>query len=204
MSSTSGGSASCKLYWTRSLNLNNRSFLSGTSFAEVRVGPYLEGQKLDISVRAMYEPPIPISLIPCPKRTIRYESSLGEKERISGLNFDKERGIVFGAINDIDQYLSLQQSTIPFQADGKELSYIPVAKRPNPRRITIYIKAYFEDEPDEFIEGNFYMDIAINWNTKRRSLIVGPRAIQTDFFVEGKPASNQQYYSYLQSKKYIR
>jgi len=200
----SNGVSSCKLYWTRSFDLNNRSFLSGTSFVEIPVGPYLEGERLDISVKAMYEPPIPVSLVPCPKRTIRYESSIGGRERLVGLNFDEENGVVFGSVNDVDQYFSQRESVVPFQADGPELSYIPIARRPNPRRITIYIKAYFEDDPEEFIDGNFFMDVSINWDTKRRSLIVGPRAIQTDFFIQGRPATNDQYYSYLQSKNYIQ
>ena len=197
------GLLSCDLYWTRSLNLNNASFLSGVSYVEVPVGPYLEGEQFNIPVKASYGPIIPSVLVLCPPRVIKYESSIGEKERRFGLNFDKDNGVLSGTINDIDGYLSTRDVTVPFQADGPEFSYIPIAKRPNPRRIFLYIKAYFEDNPQEFIDGNFFLDISINLDTKRKSLIVGPRAIKTDFFVEGKPATNDQYYAYLQSQNYI-
>lgn len=192
----------CDLYWTRSFNLNNSSFLSGVSYVEIPVGPYLEGQQFNIPIRASYGPIIPTILFTCPQRTIKYESSIGEKERRFGLDFDNSTGVLSGAINDIDGYLSTTDTVVPFKSDGP-LSYLPVARRPNPRRVTFYIKAYFEDNPEEFVDGNFYMDISVNWDTKRKSLIVGPRAIETDFFVDGKPATNDQYYSYLQRQNYI-
>lgn len=193
----------CDLYWTRSFNLNNASFLSGVNYVEIPVGPYLEGQKFNIPIKASYGPIIPSSLIICPPRTIKYESSIGEKERGFGLNFDNDTGVLFGRILDIDQYLGEINPNTPFRADGPVYSYYPIATRPNPRRIRFYVKAYFVDDPEDFIDGTFFMDIATNWNSKRRSLIIGPRKIETAFSIDGESATNEQYYSYLISKKYI-
>jgi len=193
----------CSLYWTRSFNLNFASFASGFGFAEVQVGPYLEGSFFNIPIIAKIYEPILFLGPPCPRRPFKYSIDLTEYQRSQGLSFDEDTGVLSGRILDVDQYVGEINPTTPFRADGPVYSYYPIATRPNPRRISFYVKAYFVDNPEEFIDGNFFIDISVNWDTKRRSLMIGPRKIESDFFIEGKPATNEQYYSYLISKNYI-
>ena len=196
--------SSCGLYWTRSFNLNFASFASGFSFVEVQRGPYLEGSFFSIPIRARYGPRIPLlGRNLCPPRQFKYSIDLTDYQRSQGLSFDENTGVLSGRILDIDQYLGEINPNTPFRADGPVYSYYPIATRPNPRRISFYVKAYFVNDPEDFIDGTFFMDIAINWNSKRRALMVGPRKIETTFSIDGKKASNEQYYSYLISKKYI-
>lgn len=192
----------CKLEWARSFNLNNRCFRAGYGFREFQIGPFLEGQEFSTNLVAKYESssynPFVFGVPPC-RSTIRYELPLTQFQKDSGLNFNPQTGVLSGRILDVDQYLAQSSSNEPINPEA----YYDFVKLPNPRRLNFYGKAYLANDPSEFVEGNFYLDMAVSWDSKRRALMIGPRKIQSDFFIDGKKASNELYFSYLRSNRFI-
>jgi hypothetical protein len=198
----------CELRWRRSSNLNTRVFTSGFSYIEFPIGAFQEGQFIRTRIFATYGNPLGGFFSTfynrrgpyyCPPRTIRYELPLTDTQKSLGLNFDSITGTLSGRILDVDAFTGDPLSSTPI--DTK--TYFDFARRPNPRRLRFYGKAYLLENPNEFIEREFYMDVATSWDSRRRALMIGSRKIQTDFFIEGKKATNEQYFSYLQSRGFI-
>jgi len=135
----------------------------------------------------------------CPPERILYDVPLSQHQKDNGLRFDPETGVLSGRILDVDAFLDGPSANPTIT----EESYFKYAKRPNPRQVKIYGKAYLESNPNVFIEREFYMSIATSWDSKRRALMIGPNKIQTDFYIEGKKATNEQYYAYLQKKGFV-
>lgn len=199
----------CELSWKRSSNLNSRIYASGFSYTEINVGAFLEGQRISTRLFARYGNSLggffsffynrrgPFY---CPPRTIRYELPLTERQRQQGLSFDPVTGILSGVILDVDAFVG-EDSYRDQNID--HVKYFDFARRPNPRRIRFNGKAYLLQNPNIFIEKEFYMDVATNWDSRRRALMIGPRKIDTEFFIDGKKATNQQYYGNLQSRGLI-
>jgi hypothetical protein len=188
----------CNLVWLSNENLNLRTVL-GLQPYFIRQGPYLEGQELNLRIIARYRrinPLIPGGFITC--QPVKYKLNLTTIQK-QFLSFDENTGVLSGNITDIDLFTGLFPSDTPF----KEEDYFPISKAPNPRRVVLEGMAYVESIPEISITKTFFFDIAINWNSKRRALLIGPRKLDQNFGINGKPASNEQYYGFLQRQGFF-
>ena len=200
---------SCNLTWARSSNLNTKLFVSGFGFIEIGIGAFQEGQQISTQIKANYGNALggffsyfynPFgSSYYCLPKTIRYDVPLTPNQKANGLSFDPNTGVLSGRILDVDAFIDGESN----RKFAEPESYFEYARRPNPRKITFQGKAYLEDEPDVFIEREFYMLVATSWDSRRRALMIGPNKIQSDFYIDGKKATNEQYYGYLQSRGWI-
>jgi len=200
---------SCKLVWIKSSDLNSKLFLSGFSYREISLGAFQEGQKISVKILAKYQNSSGNfisrlynsrnSPFYCPPLKILYDLFLSEEQKNQGLSFNPSTGILSGRINDVDAFMGDSSSTKRIDSS----SYFDFAKKPNPRKITFRAKAYLENNPEEFIERDFFMRVSTSWDSRRRALMIGSRKIESDFYIDGKKATNEQYFSYLQSRKWV-
>lgn len=200
---------SCELTWARSENLNSKLFVSGYGFTEIGIGAFQEGQRISTQIKANYGNPLggffsyfynPFrSSYYCLPKTILYDLPLTVNQKANGLSFDPNTGVLSGRILDVDAFIDGESN----RKFAEPESYFEYARRPNPRKITFQGKAFLEDDPSVFIEREFYMLVATSWDSRRRALMIGPNKIQSDFYIDGKKATNEQYYGYLQSRGWI-
>jgi hypothetical protein len=198
-SAGSGGASECNLSWKTGPDLNRPAYPSGLSYSFVKKGPYIEGTLHRIKLIAKYEKMTQNGLVSCSK--MKYRSFLTEFQVSQGVSLEEDTGILSVNIFDIDAYLD-GLSSEP-QKNYNSLDYFDIARRPNPRRIFIDVETYPIKSPENTSRRTFFLDIATNWNSRRRAFLIGPRKIDTKFAIDRKLATNEQYYAFLQSRKYI-
>jgi hypothetical protein len=189
----------CNLDWKSLPNLNSPVVASGLGYVPQRRGPYIEGQLHRIRLLAKYEIITRNGPVSCSR--VKYRIFLTEFQQSQGITLNEDTGVLSVDIPDIDAYLD-GVAFIP-QRNYNSLDYFDIARRPNPRRIFLDIEAYPIRSPQITSRRTFFLDIAVNWDSRTRAFLIGPRKIDTQFAIDGRFASNEQYYSFLKSEKYI-
>lgn len=202
----------CVLQWVRSFDLNFQVKPTSTllippngKFKEYKKGPFEEASFFSSNVLAIYGyPKLFGNQIPKRKKyficsPVKYSINLTNFQRTFDIRFNENTGVLSGVISDIDAFIQGSSDNSEF---GPE-DYFAVARAPNPRKVFFDIKAYVANNPELSITGKFSMEFATSWDSKRRSLILGPRSVNADFLIDGKKATKQQYFSFLQRNRFI-
>lgn len=207
----------CSLRWVRSFDLNYRAKptsdllipigLNGR-FKEFKQGPYEEASFFSTNALAIYGIPRRFGqrtafsarrqrYVKCDE--VKYSIDLTDYQRTFDINFNENTGVFSGVISDIDAFIQGSSESSEF---GPE-DYFPIARAPNPRKVFFNIKAYVESQPSLSITGKFSMEFSTSWDSKRRALLIGPRSINSEFYIDGKKATKQQYFAYLRRSRFI-
>ena len=72
---------------------------------------------------------------------------------------------------------------------------------PTPKGVTFVARAFNAIDPlNDYIDGQFTIDISNNWSIDRDKFILN---IRNQFFVDGKPVTNKEYLSAMKSRGYF-
>jgi hypothetical protein len=207
----------CSLRWVRSFDLNFQ--VQATSglvipiglngrFKEYKKGPFEEASFFSTNVLAIYGKlqrfgqrtglsPRRQKYIKCEE--VKYSIDLTNYQRTFDINFNENTGIFSGVISDIDAFIEGSSDNSEF---GPE-DFFATARAPNPRKVFFDIKAYVPSQPSISISDKFSMEFSTSWDSKRRALLLGPRSINSEFYIDGKKATKEQYFSYLKRNRFI-
>lgn len=120
-------------------------------------------------------------------------------------DFDEETGLMSGRMMEMDYFisdLSFQKFNSTNYAKEGSASLFSNG-RGKIKRIFLKVRAYLESNPSTYIEDDFFIDAMNNWSFDRDALISGPRSIDDTFFIEGLPASKQDYLDYMKNQGFF-